>query len=520
MALVLKDRVKVTSTTTGTGTFTLGSAALGYDDFSVIGDGNTTYYTISIAADWEVGIGTYTASGTTLSRDTVLASSNSGSLVNFGAGTKDVFVTYSATKSVNLDANNDLDIDSNTLFVDSSTNRVGIGTSSPINELHVIGTDGDTRIRLEDTTGFTSLDMVAADGSSNVINFGDASDINIGRIEYDHLVDAMVIDTNNTERIRITSAGGVSFGSSGTAYGTQDQVLVSNGNAVPSWNTLDLGYMPSAAFKKSVRVATTANITLSNVTTVVDGVTLVNGDRILVKNQTTDSQNGIYIVSTSGAWTRSTDANTSDKIAAAIVVVDLGTQGGLTYTNTFKASDTLDTTAMYWLIVSSTGYYRTNSTIAGGNDTTVRSVLGVAVTLAAGTVYDIEGAFYLNKTAGTTSSFINFSLQAAGGLTANNLQVHVLTRFGTGVVAVESVDNYGLITALNTNLACYAASTTAVVGLIVQYKGTISVNAAGTLAPSYSQSAASGGAWTANIGNYMKIVPLGSAGVIDIGPWA
>ena len=101
MALVLKDRVKVSAVTTGTGTFTLGPAVSGYDDFSVIGDGNTTYYTIVIDTEWEVGVGTYTASGTTLSRDTVLASSNSGSLVNFSAGTKEVFVTYPAGRSVN-----------------------------------------------------------------------------------------------------------------------------------------------------------------------------------------------------------------------------------------------------------------------------------------------------------------------------------------------------------------------------------------------------------------------------------
>jgi hypothetical protein len=103
MAFVVKDRVKVTSTTTGTGTFTLGAAAVGgFQTFSVIGDGNTTYYTItdSTAAEWEVGIGTYTASGTTLSRDTVLDSSNAGALVNFGAGSKDVFVAYPAERAV------------------------------------------------------------------------------------------------------------------------------------------------------------------------------------------------------------------------------------------------------------------------------------------------------------------------------------------------------------------------------------------------------------------------------------
>lgn len=102
MPLVVKDRVKVTSTTTGTGTFTLGSADTGFQDFSVIGNGNQTYYTITDGTNWEVGIGTYTASGTTLSRDVILESSNSGSAVDWGAGTKDVFVTYPAEKSVDI----------------------------------------------------------------------------------------------------------------------------------------------------------------------------------------------------------------------------------------------------------------------------------------------------------------------------------------------------------------------------------------------------------------------------------
>lgn len=102
MAFVLKDRVKETTTTTGTGTVTLAGATTGYQSFSAIGNGNTTYYTIAGqgTSEWEVGIGTYTSSGTTLSRDTVLASSNSGSLVNFSSGTKDVFCDYPAGKSV------------------------------------------------------------------------------------------------------------------------------------------------------------------------------------------------------------------------------------------------------------------------------------------------------------------------------------------------------------------------------------------------------------------------------------
>jgi len=106
MALVLKDRVKETSTTAGTGTLTLAGAVTGFQAFSAVGDGNSTYYAIvdSGSGDWEVGIGTYTASGTTLSRTTVLSSSNSGSLVTFGAGSKDVFVTYPSSRGVWLDS--------------------------------------------------------------------------------------------------------------------------------------------------------------------------------------------------------------------------------------------------------------------------------------------------------------------------------------------------------------------------------------------------------------------------------
>jgi len=103
MPLVIKDRVKETTTTTGTGTYTLAGASAGYQSFSVVGNGNTTYYTVANGTDWEVGIGTYTAAGTTLSRNTILESSNAGSAVNWGAGSKDVFVTYPAERAVYVD---------------------------------------------------------------------------------------------------------------------------------------------------------------------------------------------------------------------------------------------------------------------------------------------------------------------------------------------------------------------------------------------------------------------------------
>jgi hypothetical protein len=104
MALVLKDRVKETTTTAGTGTITLAGAVAGFDSFSVIGNTNTTYYAIvaQTPGQWEIGLGTYTAAGTLLARTTVLANSagTQPSALSFSAGTKDVFVTYPAGTAV------------------------------------------------------------------------------------------------------------------------------------------------------------------------------------------------------------------------------------------------------------------------------------------------------------------------------------------------------------------------------------------------------------------------------------
>ena len=106
MALVVYDRVQETTTTTGTGTITLGGAVSGYQSFAVVGNGNTTFYCIINGSAWEVGIGTYTASGTTLARTTILSNSNGNTSAITLAGASNVFVTYPSEKSVNLDSIN------------------------------------------------------------------------------------------------------------------------------------------------------------------------------------------------------------------------------------------------------------------------------------------------------------------------------------------------------------------------------------------------------------------------------
>jgi hypothetical protein len=102
MALVIADRVQETTTTTGTGTVTLAGAVSGYQSFAAIGNGNTTYYTITSGSAWEVGIGTYTSAGTTLARTTILASSASGAAITL-SGTSNVFSSYPAERAVMTD---------------------------------------------------------------------------------------------------------------------------------------------------------------------------------------------------------------------------------------------------------------------------------------------------------------------------------------------------------------------------------------------------------------------------------
>jgi len=107
MALVINDRVKESSTTTGVGTFDLDGVVSGFEGFVAgIGTGNTTYYTIfnQGTTEWEVGVGTVTdATPDTLARTTVISSSNSDAAVNFTSGTKDVFCTLPASKAIYLD---------------------------------------------------------------------------------------------------------------------------------------------------------------------------------------------------------------------------------------------------------------------------------------------------------------------------------------------------------------------------------------------------------------------------------
>ena len=189
MAHIFADRVRETSTTTGTGALTLAGAVSGYQTFSsAIGNTNTCHYAIHhlTANEWEVGLGTIATSGPTITRTTVFKSSNSDSAVSFSAGTKDVFVTYPADKTVTSDGTQTL-------------------TNKTIDASQLSGTVANARLdaQLQDVAGLavTNGNFIVGDGSNFVAETGATARTSLG------LGTAAVLDTgiSNTNVAKFTT---------------------------------------------------------------------------------------------------------------------------------------------------------------------------------------------------------------------------------------------------------------------------------------------------------------------------
>ena len=196
MAFAVADRVRETTTTTGTGTLDLGGAVSGFRTFvSGIGDGNVTYYAIvhRTAAEFEIGIGTVTdASTDTLSRTTILSSSNSNSAVSFSAGTKDVFCTQPASKAVFEDNNADVTLPDDLI----------LGSDSAVLKF---GADSDTTLTHTDGTGLTL-------NSTNKLTFNDTGTFIHSNADGDLDLSA---DGTNADAIKLTSSGGITLDAAG-----------------------------------------------------------------------------------------------------------------------------------------------------------------------------------------------------------------------------------------------------------------------------------------------------------------
>ena len=357
MALIVADRVKEVTTTTGTGTYTLGGAVDGFQAFSAVTvDTDTVYYAITDDTDWEVGIGTIGGTQTTLARTTILSSSNAGSAVNWGAGTKNIFLTYPAEKAVYEDISGNVDVPNN-LTVGGTVDGVDIAARDAV---------------LTSTTNTANAALPKAGGTMTgnlVLNADPTASLQAATKQY--------VDT---------------IAAAGIHYHTPARV------EAPA-------NLPSTYDNGTSGVGATLTNSGTQVAIVIDGVALSSADRVLIYQQTDPAHNGVYTVTTVGSvstnWvlTRATDADSyepSDPDALgqgdAFFISAGDTGAGETYVMTTVGTITFGTTGIVFTQISATAIYSAGAGLTlTGQEFSLNTPVASATALATGRTIGMTG---------------------------------------------------------------------------------------------------------------------------------
>jgi hypothetical protein len=423
MALVVADRVQETTSTTGTSDYVLLGAAAGYQSFgAVLANGDTTYYAITNDTDWEVGIGTYSTTGPTLARTTILASSNGGSAVSWGVGVKNIFISYAASKASFLDANGALLVADKVVHTGDTDTAIRFPAANTMS----VETGGTERFKVENSTITTTVPvLLPADPT-------------------------LPLQAATKEYVDTIASAGIHY---------HDPVRVEspiNLNATYNNGTSGVG-------------ATLTNAG-TQVALVIDGVTVATNDRVLVYQQTDQTQNGVYVVTNTGSgstnWvlTRSTDTDSygpsdPDALGAgdAFFVQQGSTGAGELYVCNTEGTITFGTTNITFTQIAATAVYSAGSGLALTGTVFSNTAPDQTVTLTQGGATTITGT-YPNFT--ITSTDTTYTAGNGIGLTGTTFSVAAgsgLTQDADGLSHADtssqaSVDNSGATFVQDINL--------------------------------------------------------------------
>jgi hypothetical protein len=480
MAFAVNDRVKETSTTTGTSTLTLDGAVPGFETFSsAIGNTNTTYYAIqnqSVPTEFEVGIGTVGAG--TLSRDTIISSSNSDAAVNFSAGTKDVFVTLPASKAV---LENDSGVASATTFSGSGAQLTNLNadnlTSGTVPDarfpatLPAISGANLTNLDASDLASGTVPDArfpatLPAISGANLTNL-DASDlasgtVPIARIDLNLLTTStsdgdgdffVVVDSVGAEK-KLTKANiNISGFNNDAGYGTGDITAVTAGNGLTGGGTtgavtLDVGAgtgIDVAADAISVDVSDFMTNGSNNRVITATGTDAMNAETNLTFDGSTLTVTGTASATTfsgSGASLTSLNASNLSSGTVPIARIDLN----------LLTTSTADGDGDFFVVVDSVGaekkLTKANINISGFNNnsgftTNTGTVTSVGVTagsgLTGGGTVTTSGTITLNVGAGTGIDVAADAISVdVSDFMTNGVNNRVLTATGADAMNAEA----------------------------------------------------------------------------------
>jgi hypothetical protein len=319
MSLILGDRIRQTSTTTGSGTLTLDGTVTGFQSFSAVGEGNTTYYTIALDSQWEVGIGTYSAG--TLSRDTVLSSST-GSKIVFAVGAKDVFVTLPSEKAVT--SGTDAVLTKLTTPTVQATNSAGLSLKNSAGTTQIsMGGGGGDNVSVNVSTNMNGSNAqidISPTGTGHVhmkpsgTGSIEIAPINVGTI------DNMTIGVTTPKAVTGTTITATSFSGSGSGLTSipnsalTNSSITINGASTSLGGSVNVGTVTSASVVSANGFAgtvatdtTTPAITLS---TSITGVLKGNGTAISAASAGTDYQAPITLTTTGTSGAATFIANT------------------------------------------------------------------------------------------------------------------------------------------------------------------------------------------------------------------